>query len=200
MDKTAFILSLIGLGLDILIIVWQTMQERERRKTDRKNELTSTLQNRIDEYSNMTTSVIFAQLSNLYQELSIMLFKNYANIIDLILTPNPEVTEAINNDYSNMVIKIEAYSYIFKSELNALLFDYKKTAEKILDCIENKHPEIEYPPQKETDKLYNLYKQIKNFFKTDLENIQTDIDDILKDFAKEYARIDNNKATKTKNC
>lgn len=190
MEKAAFILSLIGLGIDILIVVWQAIRERDKRKTDRKNELLSTLQNRIDEYSNMTTSVIFAQLSNLYQELSIILFKNYSNILDLITDINPEITVETDEDFYNMCIKIEANSYIFKSELNDLLTNYKKTTELVIDCITNKDSKLEFPPTTEIDNLYNLYKQIQLYFKTDLRNIQLDVGTILTDFANEYSKLD----------
>lgn len=189
MEKAAFILSLIGLGIDVLIVFWQAIQEKDKRKVDRQNELVRTMQNRIDEYSNMTTSVIFAQLTNMYQELSILLYKNYDNIMYLITTPDTKITSEIDNIFREMCITIEANSYIFKSDLNELLWTYKDMTESILDCIANKELDTEHLVTNQIDELYNVYKEIKQYFKTDLQDIQLDVSTVFNDFIKEYRKL-----------
>lgn len=192
-DKEMLIMNIASMVVSVVtalfVLYVEIIEARRNRKQDRENELLYTLKDRIDQYSNMTTSVIFAQLTTLYQELSVLLYKNYDNILDLITTSNAKVTIEIDNTYREMCIAIKANSYIFKSELNELLWSYKDMTEAILDCIVNKEKNADYPPTSQIDELYNIYNQIKQYFKTDLQNIQLDISNILKDFMNDYKKL-----------
>lgn len=191
MEIAAIVISTVT-ALFVLYI--EIIEARRNRKQDRKNQLVDILNDKIDQYCNMTTSILVEQTINLYRELSTLLFKNYLNVVRIIKTGESELIPLAKKDLIDLRILIISNTFLLDNELNKQLPLFEDKVDLLIDyATEKKYTAQNFNSDKEITQLFTMYQEIKGNFEKFIIEKQLEVMNVLKAFAKEYSEIDKEK-------
>lgn len=175
MEIATFIMTIFELLSVIVIAIVQVKETRSNRKEDNNQAGRSTIISRIDDYSNMTTSVILDHQIDIIRELSLCLFKTLLNVSQLFDT-SKQVTAStiveIRNELDNMEILIQSNKYFFPEYIQIELETFEDQIKNLIeDLTKSKNTKktslsgdvqqakLQYHKIQETFKAYLIDKQ-----------------------------------------